>query len=160
MSGERRRVRAWYGLPGTIAIEHAHWHLVTVGPVPLPHPPLVNLLLRRTLPPEERLRLSFWHELGHLQALPFALAHAAWLLRNGPRRPALRWRRLAVGLLAHEAAWELAAESYVLAKVGRGYRRAYREHPNPLLAPFWVGMAVLALLGTALARRGAAAERP
>lgn len=150
-----RRVRAWYGLPGEIVIEGDHWHLVKVGPVPLPHPPLVNRFIRRGLPPEARLRLSYWHELGHLQTLPLALGHAVWLWRRlpGPHRQtsASRLARLASALIAHEAAWELASETYVLAESGKEYRRLYRAHSNRLLAVFWGGMAGLALLGTLLA---------
>ena len=58
MSGDRRRVHAWYGLPETIAIEHAHWHLIKVDPLPVPHPPLVDLPLRHPVPPEDQFRLS------------------------------------------------------------------------------------------------------
>jgi len=121
-------------------------------PLPLPHPPLINLLIRRGLPPEARLRLSYWHEMGHLQALPLALAQAVWMWRcQSGSRPRSLWRRLirlTAGLIAHEAAWELAAESYAMAKAGREYRRLYHEHPNPLLALFWGGLGGLALLGT------------
>ncbi len=135
-----RRVRAWYGLPGEIVIEGDSWHLVKMGPVPLPHPPLVNRLIRRGLP--------------HLQTLPIALAHAAWQWR---RRPDLaressvsRALRFAVVLIAHEAAWELAAESYGAVRTGPEYRRLYRERRNPFLAAFWVGMAGLTLVGTTI----------
>ncbi len=150
-----RRVRAWYGLPGEIVIEGDHWHMVKVGPVPLPHPPLVNRFIRRGLPPEARLRLSYQHELGHLQTLPLALAHALWVWCNrwGPRRRSSlssRLLRLATALVGHEAAWELVSESYVMSRSGREYRRLYREHPNPLLTVFWISMAGLALLGTIL----------
>ena len=77
-----RRVRAWYGLPGEIVVEGDHWHLGKVGPLPLPHPPLINRLIRRGLPREDRRALSYWHELGHLQTLPLALIHAVWLWRR------------------------------------------------------------------------------
>lgn len=150
--GLPRRVRAWYGLPGEIVIEGDSWHLVKVGPVPLPHPPLVNRLIRRGLPPEARLRLSYCHELGHLQTLPLALAHGFWLWRSRPRPRsrslASRLGQLSAALAIHEAAWEVASETYVLARSGRDYRRLYRKHPNPLLAVFWGSMAGLALLGT------------
>ena len=154
-----RRVRAWYGLPGEIVIESDYWHLVKVGPLPLPHPPVVNFFIRRGLSPRDRLYLSYLHELGHLQTLPVALLYALWLWRGrrgGPRASSW-WRRLArlaLGVAAHEAAWELAAEAYVVAKTGRTYRRLYRERPNPLLALFWGGMAALVLAGTASLRRG------
>ena len=47
----------------------------------------------------------------------------------------------------HPAA-ELAAEGYVAARTGVGYRRLFRRRPNRLPAAFWAGMAGLALLGT------------
>ncbi len=152
-----RRVRAWYGLPGEIVIDGDQWHLVKVGPLPLPHPPLVNRFIRRGLPPEARLALSYRHELGHLQTLPLALAHAFWLWRRlpGPHREtsALRLVRLVSGLIAHESVWELAAESYVIAGSGARYWRIYRGQSKRRLALFWGGMTGLALLGTLLVTR-------
>lgn len=68
-------VRSWYGLPAEIAVENNLWHLVRVAGLSLHHPPLVNLILRRGLPREERLYLSFLHEFGHLQTLPVAVLH-------------------------------------------------------------------------------------
>ncbi len=150
------KVRSWYGLPGEIVIEHDFWHLVRVGSVSLPHPPLVNLFIRQGLPHSERRRLSYWHEFGHLQTLPLALLHMLWLLRPGvapPRSWKERLARWASILLAHQALWELASEGYVVSKAGpASYRQIYRTHPNPWLRWFWVGMAGLALVGSWLAR--------
>lgn len=147
-----RRVRAWYGLPGEIVVEGDQWHLVKVGPLPLPHPPVINRVIRRRLPHEDRLRLSYWHELGHLQTLPLALGHAVclWRRRRSPRQKSILSRLgwLAAALIGQQAAWELASESYVVAKAGQAYRRVHRENPTPLRALFWLGMAGIALLGT------------
>lgn len=152
--GRPRRLRAWYGLPGEIVVEGKYWHLVKVGPIPLPHPPLVNRVIRRGLPRAARLQLSYWHELGHLQTLPLALAHALWMWRRrrGRRHDSfvLRSLRFATGLIAHEAAWELAAEAFTMVRAGTTYRQLHRRHPSPWLPAFWVGMAALAVLGTAL----------
>ncbi len=147
-----RSVCTWYGLRAEIEVENEFWHLVRVGRVSLPHPPVVNLILRRGLPPEDRLRLSFLHEFGHLQTLPVALAHAALLLLAG------RWRgrgirgtlaALGMALVAHETAWELFSETYAAASAGPDYRRAYRAHPNRAgQALFWGGMTALATLTT------------
>ena len=60
-------------------------------------------------------------------------------------------RPVAAGAL-HPAA-ELAAECYVAARTGVGYRRLHREYPNPLRPAFWVGMAGLALVGTVFSIR-------
>src|SRR3990172_5756052 len=80
------KVRSWYGLSGEIEVENELWHLVKVGGVPLNHPPVVNLILRRGLPREDRLRLSYLHEYGHFQTLPLAVAHAFLLLWAGRRQ--------------------------------------------------------------------------
>jgi hypothetical protein len=149
-------VRAWYGLPGEIVIEGDHWHLVKLGPVPLPHPPLVNLLIRRGLPRRARLALSFWHELGHIQTLPLAVGHALWLWRRmarGPTGLATRAVRVAASLVAQEAAWELAAETYAMARTGRAYWRLYRSRSGVWLAGFSCVMVGLVALGTVIGGR-------
>ena len=76
-------VRSWYGLTGEIEVENELWHLVKVGGVTLNHSPVINLFLRRRLPHDDRLRLSYLHEFGHFQTLPFALAHALWIFGLG-----------------------------------------------------------------------------
>ncbi len=145
-------VRAWYGLPAEIAVENELWHLVRVAGVPLNHPPVVNLVLRRGLPRAERLYLSFLHEFGHLQTLPIAVIHSILLLTLG------RWwkgglvttiRQLATAWVAHEAVWELSSEAYVMVKAGQDYRRIYRDYPNPVgQLAFWMAMIALASLLT------------
>jgi hypothetical protein len=80
------QVRLWYGLRGEIEVENELWHLVKVGGVLLNHPPVVNPILRRGLPCEDRLRLSYLHEYGHFQTLPLAVAHALLLLWAGHRQ--------------------------------------------------------------------------
>lgn len=143
-----RKVRAWYGLAGEIQVEHGLWHLVRVGRISLPHPPLVNLFLRAPLGRETRLDLSFRHEFAHLQTLPLALLH---VLSLRPWRLRSPWR-LAAALAAHEAVWELAAEAWVVAEAPEAYRRAYggRWH-RPLL--FAGLMAALAAAGSLVSLR-------
>ncbi|NOZ26680.1 MAG: hypothetical protein GXP39_01325 [Chloroflexi bacterium] len=160
MSADRmpRRVRAWYGLPGEIVIEGDCWHWVRAGPIPLPHPPVVNFFARQGLPREARLQFGYWHEFGHLQTLPLALAHVVWLWRRRSRgRSRGLWSRLArflAFLVVHEAAWELASEGYVVAKGGREYRRLYQQHRHWVPVLFWGGVATIALLGTIFFSRG------
>jgi len=145
---EPLRVRSWYGLPAELGVEDRLWHLVKVGGVSLSHPPVVNTFLRAGLPEAERLRLSYLHEFGHLQTFPLALAHAAALLWAGLRqgRSLAGWIGwILAALLAHEATWELASESYVALSDRSAYGGTYRRHPNPFLVLFWVGMTLLSL---------------
>ena len=144
------QVRSWYGLPGEIEVENELWHLVQVGGVSLNHPPVVNLILRRGLPREDRLRLSYLHEYGHFQTLPLAVAHALLLLWAGHRQQHtflgwLIW--LAALAVAQEAVWELASEGYAIAHDGAAYQETYRKTPNPLAPVFW---AVIGGLGIGL----------
>lgn len=155
-------VRSWYGLTGEIEVENALWHLVKVGGVPLNHPPVVNLILRRGLPREDRLRLSYLHENGHFQTLPLAIAHALLLVwaGHGKRRTLLGWLIwLAALTVAHEAVWEIASECYAIAHDGAAYHETYRKTPNPLVPVFWAvmgglgfGLSVLTLRSSSNAR--------
>jgi len=151
------RVRSWYGLRAELDVEDRLWHLVRIGRVRLDHPPVVNTFLRAGLREADRLRLSYLHELGHLQTLPIALGHAMALLWVGCRRrrslPGWVGWILAV-LLAHEATWELASESYIVLAGREAYRETYRRHPNPFSPFFWAGMALLSFgLTAGLIRR-------
>jgi len=75
MDEQPLNVRSWYGLPAEIAVGQL-WHWVSAGGLPLPHPGLVDIDLRQGIPRRERERLTYWHELGHLETLPLALLHA------------------------------------------------------------------------------------
>lgn len=154
MADRLQKVRSWYGLRGEIGVDNQLWHLVRVGGVPLPHPPLINLVLRAGLPREERLRLNFLHELGHLQTFPFAFLHAAWLTffhrKKGPPSGTFL-KRIGLGLIAHQALWELSSEVYTLVKAGSEYRQIYHKNPNPLAQSlFWGGITSLAILSNLL----------
>jgi len=144
-----RHVRSWYGLSVEIDVAHDFWHLVRAGRLALPHPPLINLILRRGQPRDERLHLSFLHEFGHVQTLPVPLAHIALLGLRG------RWRgrglrgllcALLAALIAHQALWEMSSESYVMLSSGEEYGRIYRRSPNTIgQITFWSSMAALTL---------------
>jgi hypothetical protein len=143
-----RQVQAWYGLSGEIEVENDLWHLVKVGGVPLNHPPVVNLILRRRLPRRDKLRLSYMHEFGHFQTLPVALAHVVLLLVWSGRRQrsSAGWISWAAALaVAHQAVWELAAETYVVTRDRAAYQEIYRRTPNRLLPTFWIVVSGLGL---------------
>jgi len=115
---------------------------VALPGVPLPHPSLINAMIRRGLPPQAKARLFFLHELGHLQTLPL-LALPLLLLR---RKQRTSLAGAALDLLALEALWELASEVYVVSRTGRGYVGAWRASRNPAALLFWLLMLLLAAL--------------
>ncbi len=142
--------RTWYGVPVDITVSSDHWHRVVVPGLALPHPGLVNLFARWGLPVDERLALTCRHEFGHLQTLPVPLAHLLLILwpRRG-RRGGSRWLRALIRLVAHQAVWELAAESYVVANARHNRSRSRSRAGRAIYAILWSGVAFLAAVGTA-----------
>lgn len=158
MTGEvlHQTASTWYGLPVDVTVAGNNWHRVAVPGLALPHPGMVNIITRWGMPLEERLALTYRHELGHLQTLPIPLAHLVLILwprsgaRSGPR-----WLRCLAGLFANQVVWELAAEGYLILTT-------WHEPPPPrtflsrfLYASFWSVMSLLALAGTAFSLRRA-----
>lgn len=139
-------VRSWYGLTGTIQVEQELWHLVKVAGIALPHPPLINLVLRQGQTRRNRLHLSFLHEFGHLQTLPLALLHLLWLIVGSRQRSRSgSWpARLLALVLAHQALWEATSEGYVMAEMGKAYWASYQHAAKWPLPVFWLTMGTLA----------------
>lgn len=137
-----RRTRTWYGAPAHLRAEPGGLCEAGLWGVALPHPSVVNWFIRHGLPADARLRLAYWHELGHLQALPIVVAAALLTTRSARQRG---WRYRALAFLGLNGLWEWLAESYVVLKTGRDYLRIYRQTPNVFLIPFWVSMGALSL---------------
>ena len=112
----------------------------------VPHPPLVNLLIRKGLPRDAKRELSFHHEFGHLQMLPFALLGTVVLLIRSWRAGRLSWRRLPWLWAKNHAFWEMLAESYVMAVSGPRYKALYGNRFHRGLLIFWLGTATLVTL--------------
>lgn len=69
----KTEVRTWYGATGRVELHGPFWHLAELWGIDIPHPPLINLLIRQGLPMATKRELSFIHELGHLEMLPISL---------------------------------------------------------------------------------------
>ncbi len=141
--GKRFRVRTWYGAVGQVELHGPFWHLVGLWGLDVPHPPLVNLLVRLGLPLEAKRELSFKHEAGHLQTLPVALLMTALLLVRAWRSRSITWRSLPLLWAGHHAMWEMLAEGYVMWSNRDRYRRLYGDKPHLGLMLFWLLTAIL-----------------
>jgi len=135
-----RWTRTWYGAPAEVRTEPNGLCEAGLWGVIVPHPSVVNGFIRHGLPTDARQRLSYWHELGHLQALPVVALVALLTSRAFLHRG---WRYRVLVILSLNGLWEWLAEAYVMRKVGHDYRRIYRQTPNPFLIPFWVSVSVL-----------------
>lgn len=69
-----------------------------------------------------------------------------WLRQGQPRGS--RWLRVLIGLLAHQAVWKVAAESYVVATNRRAYRASRPPLARLVYVGFWTRLTTLSILGT------------
>jgi len=129
----------WYGLP--FRIRDNSWCDLVVAGLPMPHPSLVNAVIRRGLDQETKWKLVRNHERGHLETLPFVLPYLVALLRRDRKN----LTTTLVGLLGLEALWELLTESYVLALDPKAYRENYKDSHNLSALLFWPATALGAL---------------
>jgi ubiquinone/menaquinone biosynthesis C-methylase UbiE len=126
VSGLPQRVHTWFGVNAVVRQIGGQDCDILVEGKPFPHPSPVNQFLRHDLPQEERLRLGAEHEAGHLQTLTFVGLYALVLLSDLARSRHHRLPGLILAVAGTGAAWELASESYVVARTGgRAYGAIY-----------------------------------
>jgi hypothetical protein len=77
---ETRQIRTWYGMSANITIGPGFVHRVGLGHIVIPHPPVVNFLLRQGLTEEARRTLTLVHEFSHVQSAPGVVLYAAAIL--------------------------------------------------------------------------------
>lgn len=135
-------VRSWYGVPARIvATDRGLCNVAFIG-IPLPHPCLINLVIRHGLPELIKARLFFLHELGHVETLPLLVLPLILLWRGWKASPS----PLILNLLALGSFWELVAEIYVIFRSRREYVAAWRQSRNPAALVFWPSLLLLAIL--------------
>jgi hypothetical protein len=118
--------RTWFFLNAVVDVEPGRFHRAGFGHFLIPHPPVVNWLLRRGLSKASYKSLCTEHEMGHLQALPFEALYSLILMlimMNNTNDDVVGWSWLIVSSFA---SWEIVAEVYTIRHVQPGYRRLYR----------------------------------
>lgn len=152
--------KTWYGIPVEIIVSSNNLHKVSVPGVTIPHPGLVNMIVRQGYPVDIRLALTARHEFGHLQTIPIPLLHLSLLLWLRQGQPSgSRWLRLLVELLTHQAVWEVTAEGYAVATDKQVFQTHRSQLSRILYTGFWGIMAAVSIFGTIfLLRRGESIE--
>lgn len=118
--------RTWYFLNAVVEIEPGRFHRAGFGKLLIPHPPVVNWLLRRGLTQHAYKTLCTEHEMGHLQALPFEILYSVILILvaiTAGNVDIFGWLWIIVNSFA---AWEISAELHVIRFVKPGYAHFYR----------------------------------
>jgi len=119
--------RTWFFLNAVVEVEPGYLHRAGFGRFLLPHPPVVNWLLRRGLSRDAYKKLCSEHEMGHLQALPFEALYSAILIlvmMSKDANDVVGWLWVIVSSFA---AWEIFAEVHTIRYVQPGYHHLYRD---------------------------------
>lgn len=142
---EQRRM--WYGMSATVTIGPGFLHTAGFGAFLLPHPPVINWLLRKGLPEQAGYNLSFTHEFGHLQTLPSALLYTSVMLMLASFMKHFSMVEIILVLISTHAAWEMMAEIRTIADDVTLYRKYYENITVIPRAIFWILTGTLAVMG-------------
>ncbi len=140
------RRRTWYGLHATITIGPGFIHRAGWKHFLIPHPPIVNWLLRRGLPPDEYDTLSLTHEFAHFQIAPLALPYTVGLIALAVGQD-LAWLSMIIVIISTHAVWEILAEMLTILHDRKFYRRCYQRISIVPRRIFWISMSMLSFLG-------------
>jgi hypothetical protein len=140
--------KMWYGMNATVVLGPGFLHRAGYGFFLLPHPPLVNAVLRYKLPEDAQKRLSITHEFAHLQTTPIALLYtvlvfyfAFWRLEG------LTLETIVILLVSTHAAWEMLAEAVTILTDRNGYSVFYKAQSIIPRAMFWFITGMLVFYG-------------
>jgi len=139
-------LRTWYGVNATVSIGPGFIHRAGWRNFLIPHPPLVNWLLRRGLNENDSYTLSVTHEFAHFQSAPLALPYTVGLIALGAGE-GLSLLSMVIIIISTHAAWEFLSEILTILHNRQFYRRCYYGISSISRRVFWISMSVLAFLG-------------
>lgn len=150
---QKVKIRTWYGLDVVAEVEPGCWHRAGFGRLVIPHPPVVNWLLRYGLSPQTNRHLSILHEIGHLQMLPLELLYAAILFSVSISNGHTKFYEVILTLMSFFAIWEMFAESYTIKRNTNYYGVRYKDVSLIPRILFWAGTTTLVSIGWVVALR-------
>jgi hypothetical protein len=146
-TGIRIKVRTWYGMGGTVIIGPGFLHRTGLGWFLIPHPPLINCLLRQGLPKNSSTPLRIAHEFGHLQSAPLALLYTALNYTAIITANRANLSNLILVFISTHAAWEIMSGILTIMSDAQFYHKCYEKVSIIPRAIFWFSAIVLTLLG-------------
>lgn len=137
----------WFGLNATVTIGPGFIHNAGFGKISLPHPPVINWLLRQGLNEDARYTLSLTHEFGHLQTISLAVLYTGVMLALASVTGHTSLIEIIIVLISTHAAWEIMAEIFTIANDVPLYREYYKEITVIPRAMFWIFTGTLFITG-------------
>jgi hypothetical protein len=140
------QLRTWYGVKATVSIGPGFIHRAGWRIFLIPHPPLVNWLLRRGLNENDYYTLSISHEFAHFQSAPLALPYTVALIAIGASE-GLSFLSMLIIIISTHAVWELLSEVLTILRNRQFYRQCYFGISSVPRRIFWISTSALALFG-------------
>jgi len=144
---KRTEVRTWYGLEGTVIIGAGLMHKSGVGSLIIPHPAVINWLLRLGLSENSATALRIHHEIGHLQSAPLAVVYTATNYVAIITANQVNLLNLLLVFICTHAAWEIMSEILTIVIDPPFYHKCYQGVSLVPRAIFWLSTISLTLIG-------------
>ena len=122
-------------------------HRTGLGWFIIPHPPLINLLLRQGLLKNPRNALRINHEFGHLQSAPLAVLYTALNYTAIIAANRTNLSNLILVFISTHAAWEIMSEILTIMSDAQFYHKCYQGVSLVPRAIFWLSTISLTLIG-------------
>jgi hypothetical protein len=146
-TSKKTKIRTWYGLDGTVIIGAGFMHKSGVGTLIIPHPAVINWLLRLGLPENSAITLRINHEIGHLQSAPLAVLYTAANYTAIITANQVNLLNLTLVFICTHAAWEIMSEILTIVTDSQFYHKCYQGVSLVPRAIFWLSTISLTLTG-------------
>jgi hypothetical protein len=124
--GARSEKRTWFGITVWVTLGPGLIHHVRLGALSLPHPPVVNYILRLGLAASCQYKLSFAHEFAHLHTLPVVIFYSTLSVCAVVYRAGADATKIVVALITIPVFWEILSEARIYACHRSFYQDSYR----------------------------------
>jgi ABC-type enterochelin transport system permease subunit len=134
-------------LNGTVIIGAGLMHKSGVGSLLIPHPAVVNWLLRLGLLENSATTLRINHEIGHLQSAPLAVLYTAMNYTAIVAANQVNLFNLILVFICTHAAWEIMSEILTIVIDPQFYHKCYQGVSLVPRVIFWFSTISLTLMG-------------
>jgi hypothetical protein len=148
---ETSQKKTWYGLNATVTIGPGFIHKTGWGGLLIPHPPVMNWLLRQGLTEKARKTLSFTHEFGHFQSLPLGLLYMVGMLAGLFAKGYESLPLIILILFSTFTAWEIISEIVTIMSDFQFYRKCYENITIIQRVIFWMFNVTFSIVGWIIA---------
>ncbi len=139
--------RTWYGIKATVIIGPSLFHTSGLGIFLIPHPSVVNWLLRQKMAESDRQTLTLVHEYKHLQSVPFILVYTLFFFALASAAGHVGLTEIIILAVSSQATWEIVSEILTINNDVRLYHNSYVKITIIPRIVFWFATCALATTG-------------